>query len=79
MAEAKSKTKSIDFKLDPEEMAQVGLHFGHRTSRIHPKMEPYLYGVRNTVHIIDLAKTIEKLEDSLSVLGYEVEPNGGNN
>ena len=51
------KKENKDFKIDTEEMAQAGLHFGHRTSRIHPKMEPYLYGVRNTVHIIDLTKT----------------------
>lgn len=62
------KTKEIDFKLDLEEMAQAGVHFGHRTSRIHPKMRPYLGGVRNTVHIIDLTKTKEKLEEALKFI-----------
>ena len=59
------KEKKEDFKIDTEEMAKAGLHFGHRTSRVHPKMAPYLQGVRNTVHIIDLEKTKEKLEDAL--------------
>jgi len=68
MVEAKEKSKKPKLKLDPEEMAQAGLHFGHRTSRVHPKMEPYLYGVRNTVHIIDLAKTAEKLEEALEFI-----------
>jgi small subunit ribosomal protein S2 len=66
MAESKtkeSKKEKIDINL--EEMAQAGLHFGHRTSKIHPKMKPYLYGVRNTVHIIDLEKTAEKLKEAL--------------
>jgi small subunit ribosomal protein S2 len=58
-------TKKDNFNLDVEEMAKAGLHFGHRTSKIHPKMEPYLYGVRNTVHIIDLGKTKEKFEEAL--------------
>lgn len=54
-----------NFQFDIEEMAKFGLHFGHRTSRLHPKMEPYLEGVRNSVHIIDLEKTKEKLIEAL--------------
>ncbi len=56
------------FKIDPEEMARAGLHFGHRTSKIHPKMKPYLDGVRNTVHIIDLEQTAEKLKEALGFI-----------
>lgn len=52
-----------------EEMAQAGLHFGHRTAKIHPKMKPYLFGVRNTIHFIDLEKTEEKLEEALDFIG----------
>jgi small subunit ribosomal protein S2 len=47
------------------EMLQSGVHFGHQKSRWHPKMEPYLYGVRNGVHVIDLDKTVEALETTL--------------
>lgn len=69
MTEKKEKTKEENnFNLDLDEMSQAGLHFGHRTSRIHPKMEPYISGVRNTVHIIDLEKTKEKLEEALKFI-----------
>lgn len=64
MVEADKKIEKIDLKLDPEEMAQAGLHFGHRTSKINPKMKPYLFGVRNNIHIIDLEKTTEKLKEA---------------
>ena len=50
-------------KFDIEQMAQAGLHFGHRSSKVHPKMKPYIFGVRNGVHIIDLEKTKEKLQE----------------
>lgn len=66
--EKKTKTKKSDFNIDIEEMAQAGVHFGHRTSRINPKMKPYIYGVRNTVHIIDLEKTAEKLKEALKFI-----------
>jgi len=54
-----------DFNINAEEMAQAGLHFGHKTSGVHPKMIPFLAGVRNAIHIIDLEKTKEKLEEAL--------------
>ena len=56
------------FKLDVEEMAEAGLHFGHKTSKIHPKMASYIFGVRNTIHIIDLEKTKEKFEEALKFI-----------
>ncbi len=68
MAETKKTAKKDEFNLDTEEMAKLGLHFGHRVSRVHPKMQPYIFGVRNTVHIIDLEKTAEKLKDALKFI-----------
>lgn len=68
MAENKEKSKKEDFNINPEEMAEAGLHFGHRTSRVHPKMKPYIFGVRNTVHIIDLEKTAEKFKEALGFI-----------
>lgn len=47
------------------EMLKAGVHFGHQKSRWHPKMEQYIFGVRNGVHIIDLEKTQVQLEKSL--------------
>ena len=44
-----------------EEMLKAGMHFGHRTSKWHPKMEPFIFGSRKGVHIIDLRKTQKML------------------
>ena len=48
---------------DPEmeAMIKAGIHLGHSKSKNHPSMQPYLFGVRNTVSVIDLASTKEKL------------------
>lgn len=53
---------------DIVEMLKCGVHFGHRKSRRHPKMEPFIYAVRNDVHIIDLEKTLQKLQIALDFL-----------
>lgn len=62
------KTKAKALKLDVEEMAQAGLHFGHRVSRLHPRMRPYIYGIKNTVHLIDLEKAVLKLKEALKFI-----------
>lgn len=46
-------------------MLQAGVHFGHQKGRWHPKMQEYIFGVRNNVHIIDLEKTLEELTRTL--------------
>jgi len=43
-------------------MLEAGVHFGHHTSRWHPKMKPFIFGQRAGVHIIDLEKTASQLE-----------------
>jgi len=58
-------SKENEFNINIEEMTQRGVHFGHQTSKIHSKMMPYLSGIRNKVHLIDLKKTKEKLEEAL--------------
>ena len=63
----KEKEK-VNFGINVEEMAKAGLHFGHKSSKFHPKMEPYLYGARNGIHIIDLEKTKEKLGEALKFI-----------
>ncbi len=65
MPETKAKKEKKEFGIDLEEMAQAGLQFGHRTSRVNPKIKPYLYGARNGVHLFDLEKTAEKLKEAL--------------
>lgn len=56
--------------LDPEinEMLENAVHLGRRKTRQHPKMAPYIFGVRNTVSIFDLEKTREKLSQALAYL-----------
>lgn len=51
-----------------EEMLEAGVHFGHTTSRWHPKMEPFLFGKRGGIHIIDLAKTLSKLAEAVAAV-----------
>lgn len=51
-----------------EEMAGAGLHFGHKTSKTHPKMKPYVASVRNTIHLINLEKTREKLQEAFGAI-----------
>ena len=51
-----------------EEMLKAGMHFGHRTSKWHPKMEQYIFTARNGVHIIDLLKSKKLLEDACKVI-----------
>jgi len=46
-----------------KDLLEAGCHFGHKSSRWHPKMEPYLYGTKDNVHIFDLVKTKKALEE----------------
>ena len=48
-----------------EELLKSGVHFGHKVSKWHPKMAPYIYGNKNGVHIINLEKTAECLKKVL--------------
>ena len=45
-----------------QELMEAGVHFGHQANRWNPKMKPYIFGVRNGIHIIDLEKTIDYLD-----------------
>lgn len=55
-----------------EEMLKAGMHFGHRTSKWHPKMAPYIFTSRNGVHVIDLTKTAQKLQEALDFIKKNV-------
>ncbi len=59
-----------------EEMLRCGIHLGHAKSKNHPSMRGYIFGVRNTVSILDLAKTKEKLAVALQFV-KEVAAKGG--
>ncbi len=47
------------------ELLEAGVHFGHKESRWHPKMKPFIFGTRNGIHIIDLERTLGKLKEAL--------------
>lgn len=49
-------------KISLKDLLEAGCHFGHQSARWNPKMKPYLYTVRDGVHVFDLAKTKEGLE-----------------
>lgn len=51
-----------------QEMLEAGAHFGHKTSRWNPKMEKYIFDVRNNIHIIDLTQTLDLLRDAVEFL-----------
>jgi small subunit ribosomal protein S2 len=54
--------------VDIKDLLAAGAHFGHQTSRWHPKMAPYIHSKRNGSHIIDLTKTVEQLDDALAFI-----------
>ncbi|MCK5084049.1 MAG: 30S ribosomal protein S2 [Candidatus Pacebacteria bacterium] len=57
-------------------MLKVGVHFGHKKSKRHPKMSQYVYTVRNGISIIDLGKTMVKLNEALEFI-KDVSSKGG--
>ena len=50
------------------DLLEAGVHFGHQTRRWNPKMDRFLYGARNGIHIIDLGKTVKALEAALAAV-----------
>jgi small subunit ribosomal protein S2 len=54
--------------VDIKALLEAGVHFGHKTSRWHPKMAPYIHSKRQDNHIIDLTKTVVGLEEALPFL-----------
>jgi len=62
--------------VDVKEIIQAGVHFGHRVSRWHPKMEPFIFGKRNLIHIIDVRETLKGLVRACNFL-TQVSAQGG--
>ena len=63
-----------DFSM--RQLLEAGVHFGHQKHRWNPKMTPYLYGVRNNIHIIDLAQTVPMLHRALVAVSDAVAGGG---
>jgi len=59
-----------------EDLLEAGVHFGHNVRRWNPKMEDYIFGVRNNIHIFDLRITLEALNSSLVKIHETVSKSG---
>ncbi len=60
-----------------KQLLEAGVHFGHQTRRWNPKMAPYIYTERNGIYIIDLQKTVKKLEEAYNFV-RDLSAGGGN-
>ena len=58
-------------------LLEAGVHFGHQTKRWNPKMKEYIYNSRDDIYIIDLQKTVEKMEEAYAALN-KIVAEGGN-
>jgi len=63
-------------KFTMKELIEAGCHFGHHTRRWNPKMAPYIFGVKDKIHIIDLQKTVPMLHAGLVALRNTVSQGG---
>ena len=59
-----------------KQLLETGVHFGHQTRRWNPKMKKYIYGERNGIHIIDLEKTVELIENKVYPFVVEMAKQG---
>ncbi|MBR3868368.1 MAG: 30S ribosomal protein S2 [Clostridia bacterium] len=59
-----------------KQLLEAGVHFGHQTRRWNPKMAPYIFTERNGIYIIDLQKTVKKLEDAYMFVRQIAEDGG---
>jgi small subunit ribosomal protein S2 len=58
------------------QLLEAGIHYGHHTRRWNPKMAPFLFGVRNNIHIIDLEQTVNLLHRALEAVRNTVAAGG---
>jgi len=63
-------------KIDIKQLLEAGVHLGHKTLRWNPKMKQYIFGEKNSIHIIDLTQTVEFLKNAL-VQVHKTISNGG--
>ena len=59
-----------------QQLLEAGVHLGHKTFRWNPKMKSYIFGRRNSIHIIDLVQTIELINEALSKVSSVIESGG---
>ena len=58
------------------QLLEAGVHFGHQTHRWNPRMEQYIYGSRNGIHIMDLTQTVPMLDAALNIIQQTVSKGG---
>ena len=63
-------------KVDIKQLLEAGVHLGHKTLRWNPKMKKYIFGEKNSIHIIDLTQTVEFIKNAL-VQVHKVISSGG--
>ena len=62
---AKNQTEGINMSvISMKQLLEAGVHFGHQTRRWNPKMAPYIYTERNGIYIIDLQKSVGKVDEA---------------
>ncbi|MBO5620264.1 MAG: 30S ribosomal protein S2, partial [Butyrivibrio sp.] len=59
-----------------KQLLEAGVHFGHQTRRWNPKMAPYIFTERNGIHIIDLQKSVVKVDEAYKAVN-EIAQQGG--
>ena len=52
-------------KVDIKQLLEAGVHLGHKTLRLNPKMKKFIFGEKNSIHIIDLTQTVNFLKTAL--------------
>ena len=65
MAEEKEK---LNTKVNVEDMQEAGLHLGHKTSKLNPKTNEFVLGIKNTVHVFDLEQTAKYLQKAIKFI-----------
>ncbi len=63
-------------KVDIKQLLEAGVHLGHKTLRWNPKMKKYIFGEKNSIHIIDLTKTVDFINSALMQV-HKIISNGG--
>lgn len=76
VAEEIKENKAFEPHFTIREMLEAGVHFGHRTARWNAKMAPYIYGVKNELHIIDLTQSAILLAEASKILREIVKRHG---
>lgn len=70
------KEKAFSYDLSVLELLKNGVHFGHKKSTRNPKMNPYIFGIRKGINIINLEKTSEKFQEALNFIEQLIEKKG---